>query len=216
MTTPSPEPSAALVIAAHGSTDPGFALVVADIAARVRAFRPSLRVRVGFLDHGPPHLADAVDDGCVVVPLFLASGYHVLVDLPAQAPSARLATALGPDPRLAEALADRLAQAGYDGSSPVVLAAAGSSDDSARADVHRAAQLLAERLGADVTAAFLGTGEPALAQLQPRVVSPYLIAPGVFFDSLRRLDLDVLGAPLGDHPAIAETVVARYDQLVRG
>ena len=71
----------------------------------------------------------------VLVPLLLASGYHDRVDLPAAIAAARPGTAhasvLGPDPRLAVALADRLREAGRRPGEAVVLAAAGSSDPTA-------------------------------------------------------------------------------------
>ncbi|MDQ1698093.1 MAG: hypothetical protein QOJ03_3446 [Frankiaceae bacterium] len=210
-----------LVIAAHGSADQRFADTVELIAGRVRLLRSGLDVRVGFLEHGPPHLADVAAAGSVVVPLLLSSGYHVRVDLPEQVPGARVARAVGPDPRLAEALAERLAEAGYDGRSPVVLAAAGSADERALADVRSMATLLAAQLGADVTAAFVSAGEPRVADLvrphaehdHPGVVASYLLAPGVFHDKLVALGADVVSAPIGDHPAVAQLLLDRYDDL---
>jgi sirohydrochlorin ferrochelatase len=200
-----------LVIAAHGSADPRFAATVDAVAARVRRLRPEVDVRVGFLEHGPPHVSDVLTGDCVVVPLLLSSGYHVLVDLPAQAPGARVAAAIGPDGRLVAALADRLQEAGYDGASPVVLAAAGSADERALADVRSTASLLAERLGVDVTAAFVSAGSPRIADAGARVVASYLIAPGSFHDVLGGLGAAVVSAPLGDHPAVAEIVLDRYE-----
>src|SRR5206468_12461334 len=132
-----------LVLAAHGSADPRFGEVVGSIAVQVRLERPDLDVRIGYLEHGPPHLAEVVEPGAVVVPLLLASGYHVRVDLPAQAKDTIITPALGPDPQLADALADRLTEAGYDGGTPVILAAAGSTDDNALTEVRLTATRLA-------------------------------------------------------------------------
>jgi sirohydrochlorin ferrochelatase len=199
-----------LVLAAHGSTDPRFGEVVEAVAARVRALRGGLDVTVGHLEHGPP-LADAVAPGCVVVPLLLSSGFHVRSDIPAQAPDAVVAQAVGPDPRLAVALDDRLRAAGWSGG-PVVLAAAGSADERALDDVREAARALADRLGVEVRAAFVSAGSPRLADLSPRAVAAYLLAPGVFQDALHACGAPVVAAPIADHPAVAEIVLDRYDE----
>jgi sirohydrochlorin ferrochelatase len=204
-----------LVIAAHGSVDPRFAAIVDAIAARVRRMRPGLDVTVGFLEHGPPDLSAVVTGNAVVVPLLLASGFHALVDLPAQAPGAQLGAAVGPDVRLADALAERLVESGYDGQSRVTLAAAGSSDERALADVRVAAGQLAARLGVEVTAAFVSAGQPRVADLAPDVVASYLVAPGAFHDALRRLGARVVSDPIGDHPAVADVVLRRYDVVLR-
>ena len=204
-----------LLIAAHGSADPRFAATVEALAARLRATRPDVDVRVGFLEHGPPHLRELVATGDVVVPLLLASGYHALVDLPEQAPGADVTRAVGPDPRLATALADRLGEAGYDGHAPVLLAAAGSADERALAVVRTAARQLASLLGTTVTAAFVSAGEPRVADQQPAVVASYLVAAGAFQDALVASGAAVVAAPLGDHPAVANTVLVRYDECVQ-
>jgi len=206
-----PRLSSPLVLAAHGSADPRFAEVVDSVAAQTRQLRPALAVRIGYLDHGPPWIADVTDDRCVVVPLLLARGYHVRVDIPEQAPSATVAEAVGPDPLLARALIERLQQAGYDGAEPVVLAGAGSSDDEALADVRAMAAHLADRLGVEVTAAFVSAGSPLLSEVSPRVVASYLLAPGAFHDAVGTAGARVVSAPIGDHPVVARLVLARYD-----
>ena len=200
-----------LVIAAHGSADARFADVVESLAARVRRLRPGIDVRIGYLDHGPPSIADVTDETSVVVPLLLASGYHVRIDVPAQAPSAVVTSAVGPDPRLAQALADRLTEAGYDGRSPVALAAAGSSDARALDDVRAMAAQLADLLGVAVSTAFVSAGSPQLSEVRPRVVASYLLAPGAFHDAVTVVGADVVSEPIGDHPAVADIVLSRYD-----
>jgi len=200
---------APLVLVAHGSTDPRFADVVEAIANGVRRLAPGLDVRVGYLEHGPPHVTDVVEPGAVVVPLLLTSGYHVRVDLPAQATGVVTAGALGPDPRIAGALAQRLTEAGYDGG-PVVLAAAGSADQRAVEDVAIAASQLAEVLAAPVTAAFVSAGEPRLADVEPPAVSTYLLAPGLFADKVAECGARVIADPLGAHPVLAEIALDRY------
>ena len=176
----------------------------------MRLLRPGLSVSVGLLDHGPPFVPD-VAAGTVAVPVLLSSGYHVHVDLPAQAPQAVVTTAVGPDPLLCVALADRLAAAGYDGSAPVVLAAAGSADERSRSDVARQAEMLAEHLDVDVSVAYVASGEPRLADVKPAVVASYLLAPGTFHDAVVGCGAGVVSAPIGAHEVVAEIVLRRYD-----
>jgi sirohydrochlorin ferrochelatase len=201
-----------LVLAAHGSRDPGFAQVVADIAAQLRAARPDLAVSVGYLDHGPPLLADLDTAGAVVVPLFLAAGFHVRVDVPEQAGDATLTEAVGPDPLVAIAVRDRLAEAGDGRALPVVLAAAGSSDARALDDVCTAAEQLARLVGRPTSVAFVSAGEPRLADVDvtKAAVATYLLAPGSFADAIAGCGAPVVSKPIGAHPAIAEIALARY------
>lgn len=176
----------------------------------MRSARPGLDVAVGLLDHGPPYVEDA--RGAIAVPLLLSAGYHVRVDLPAQAPSATVTAPVGPDSLLSVALTDRLVEAGYDGAAPVTLVAAGSADERSRADVETQASLLAAQAGAEVTVAYVAAGAPRLADVRPAVVASYLLAPGTFYDAIRASGAEVIGAPLGDHPALAEVVLKRYDE----
>jgi sirohydrochlorin ferrochelatase len=199
-----------LVIVAHGSRDPRFAEVVEAVAAGVRLLDPHLDVRVGYLEHGPPEVADVMAQGSVAVPLLLAAGYHARVDLPAQAPDVRITDAVGPDRRLAVALTQRLLEAGYDGEAPVTLVAAGSADVRALADVERAAAHLAAHLDVPVTPAYLSAAQPRLADLTPAAVASYLLAPGVFADLAAGCGAPVVAAPLGAHPVLPEIVLDRY------
>jgi sirohydrochlorin ferrochelatase len=201
------------LLVAHGSTDPRFLTTVEAIAGRVRAIRPELAVAIGLLEHGPPHVEDVA--GAVAVPLLLSAGYHVRVDLPRQAPNVQVTAAVGPDPRLCAALADRLTEAGYDGAAPVTLVAAGSADPRAVEDVRRQAAMLAGHLGVEVQAAFVAAGEPRLRDVNPAVVSSYLLAPGAFHDAAVGTGAGVVSAPLGDHPAIADVVLDRYERAKR-
>jgi sirohydrochlorin ferrochelatase len=202
-----------LIIAAHGSRDPQFADVIEAVARAVRQARPELDVQVGYLDHGPPLLKDIETHDAVVVPMLLASGYHVRVDIPAQVPGAVVADAVGPDPLVAAAVRDRLREAGYDGLTPVVLAAAGSSDPAALADVVTAASQLARLVDSPVTTAFVSAGEPRLAGLDvaEAAIATYLLAPGVFYNEVAACAAAVISKPIGSHPALAEVVLNRYD-----
>ena len=204
-----------LVLAAHGSRDPRFAAVVGAIATQVRERRAGLDVRIGYLDHGPPYLTDVETSGGVVVPLLLTRGYHALVDIPRQTPGAQVAAAVGPHPGLVAALADRLREAGYDGTTPVVLAAAGSSDDEALTDVRTTACMLGDRLGVEVSPAFVSAGEPRLADVAAEVVASYLLSPGAFADEVDRCGARLVSRPIGPHPAVAQVVLDRYDAALR-
>jgi sirohydrochlorin cobaltochelatase len=78
-----------LILFAHGARDPRWAEPFEAVAARVRAARPGLVVRLAYLELMQPSLADAgaslVAEGCTaiqVLPLFLGAGGHVRKDLP--------------------------------------------------------------------------------------------------------------------------------------
>jgi sirohydrochlorin ferrochelatase len=222
--------SGTLVLVAHGTRDPAGEAVLAALAARVRAERPGHRVELAFLEISSPLLADLparLPEPVVVVPLLLAAGYHVRVDLPGvlarTRPDAVVARPLGPHPLLASALARRLAAAGLRTADAVVLGAAGSSDPRAREDVRAAARLLSVRLARPVTAAFLSAGEPtvadAIATLRrgpaPRVaVASYLLAPGFFQRRLESCDADLVSGPLGADRDVAALVWARHDEAL--
>jgi sirohydrochlorin ferrochelatase len=214
----------ALLAVAHGSRNPAAAEVVRGLARQIRRLAPSLDVRVAFLGHASPSLPDELGTAganAVVVPLLLSSGYHLATDIADAVSSAgaQVTGPLGPDELLLTALTARLAQAGVPEGTPVVLAAAGSSDPTGAADVQQQADLLAERLGAPVVAAFATAARPtvpeAVAELRSRTgrpvaVASYLLAPGSFQDQLADSGADWVTAPLGSHPAIAGLVIDRY------
>jgi sirohydrochlorin ferrochelatase len=202
----------ALVIAAHGSRDPAFAAVVADLADQVRRTRPDLDVRVGYLEHGPPHLRDVAGAGTIVVPLLLSSGYHVAADIPTQAGGAAIAAAIGPDPRLVPVLAARLRDAGWTAGTPVVLASTGSTEPAALQEVRDVGPRLGAALGGvDVTVAFVSAGSPRLQDLPPAAaVSSYLLARGHYSRILTRSGAALVSAPLGAAPELAEIILDRY------
>ncbi|MGB6454500.1 MAG: sirohydrochlorin chelatase [Streptosporangiaceae bacterium] len=216
--------SPALLAVAHGSRDPAAADVVRALAGQVRRLAPVLDVRVAFLGHTEPSLPTeltAAGSNAVIVPLLLSSGYHLSTDISgvADVAGARVAAPLGPDELLLTALTARLAEAGVPDGTPVVLAAAGSADPLAGADVRQQADLLADRLGVPVVAAFASTAAPsvqdAVAELRERTgrpvaVASYLLAPGQFQDQLADSGADWLTEPLGGHPAVAGLVIDRY------
>jgi len=216
--------SPALLAVAHGSRNPAAAEVMRGLARQVRRLAPGLDVRVAFIGHAEPSLPDELDAagaGAVIVPLLLSSGYHLTVDITGAAKStgALVAGPLGPHDLLLTALTTRLAEAGVADGTPVVLAAAGSSDPAALADVMSQADLLADRLGVPVTAAFATSTAPnvadAVAELrertgQPVAIASYLLAPGLFQDQLADCGASWVTAPLGGSPALAALVIERY------
>ena len=222
-----------LLAVAHGSRHPGATATIQALASQVERLAPVLDIQVAFVQHAKPSLAEALNASgphVVIVPLLLSAGYHLSTDIAgavtaidtaitATGPGPQVAGPLGPDPLLVTALTGRLDDAGVPAGTPIVLAAAGSSDPQAEADVRDQANLLAGELGVPVVAAFAAAGRPAVGEAVaslraqtggPVAVASYLLAPGYFQDSLRESDADWVTAPLGAHPAMAALVIDRY------
>jgi sirohydrochlorin ferrochelatase len=200
-----------LVLAAHGSAHPGYTAIFEWIADRIVGSRPDLDVRVGYLDHNSPRLAELPTSGAIVVPMLLSRGYHQDSDIPAAAPEAIVTKPLGPDPLIAQVLANRLIAAGWQQGTPVTLAAAGSTDPRGIVDARTAAEQLGAILRVEVTPAFAGVGEPSLRDVEPAAVATYLIAPGHFADVIAACGAPVVSAPIGADPRVADLALQRYD-----
>lgn len=220
-----------LLVAAHGTRSAAGVATTTSLVEAIRSARPSVDVRLCFLDVLQPSLAEALDSlastPAVVVPLLLSAGYHVQTDIPAVVagrPSVRVADHLGPDPLLVDALVDRLALARVSAETAsarvgevasTVLVGIGSSRAQARADVRAIADALAERLGRAVTVLTPGAElASALRSLPaPVEVVPYLLAPGEFVDTVRAAAAGIatVAEPIGVHPALVSLVLARYD-----
>lgn len=211
-----------LVLAVHGTHDPDGIRTSGELRALVAGRLPGVQVHLGWADLLTPTLTQTLEllGHCVVVPVFLTTGYHVVVDIPAAVEAsgrrARVTGRVGDG--LVPALADRVAEAGGHGDA-VVLAAAGSRRAASVREVHSAAERLAVLLGVPVEPAFLTAAEPtvpaALASLAARglddvVVASYLLAPGAFHTRLRGLAPGRVTAPLGAHPLLVEAIVERY------
>jgi sirohydrochlorin ferrochelatase len=213
-----------LIAAAHGTADPRGIRAVHELVRMMARLRRDVPVSLGFVDVDLPALPGLVrrvvadSNQAVVVPLLLSSGYHVYVDVAAEADRypgrVHAAGALGPDPILAEVLADRLGN--LDRVDQVVLAAAGSSDPRALQDCTDTAALLAARIGRPVVVGYVsGAGErlaSVLSRARGRVaVATYLLAPGFFADRVRRLASGRhVSPPLGADPRIAALALRRY------
>jgi sirohydrochlorin ferrochelatase len=198
----------------------------------VAALRPGLEVVAANIDVQKPTLSDVVHRlttagrPCVVVPLLLAAGFHVRVDV-ADAVAAgngrAIGTpALGPDPVLVDVLADRLSEAGAGPDDEIVLAGAGSSDPAALVDVEHVAAGLAARRGRPVRTGYVSAARPTLADAvasavgpgRPVTVATFLLAPGTLADRIAGCGARRVSAPLAPDPRLAELVLRRYDQVV--
>ncbi|MCT2587337.1 sirohydrochlorin chelatase [Actinophytocola gossypii] len=201
-----------LLLVAHGTRDPAGARVVENLAVAVRKRLPQVRVEIAYADVRDPDVTTALAAlaPAVVVPAFLASGYHVRVDIPAQvADRAVITEPLGPAPGLIAAAHVRLTEAGWRGE-PIVLAAAGSTAVQAQADTEQAAAGLAARTGVEVRIGY-ATRSPRITEVANPgwAVSSWLLAPGLFHRSARA-SAPVVSDPLGTHPNVVDLIVTRY------
>jgi sirohydrochlorin ferrochelatase len=216
----------AILLIAHGTRDPAGAAVTEAVAEQVRTLA-EVPVVPCYVDVRHPRPAEALarlPGPVIAVPMFLAAGYHVRVDVPAQLAATgrddvRLAETFGPDPALVAAAAARLRGAGMRAGDAVVLAVAGSSDPSAQADGATAARRLARVLRAPVAVATIAAGGPRVDETVARLrvdgaarvaVASWLLAPGLFQRSLADSGADVVADPLATHDAVAGLVLTRY------
>ena len=219
-----------LVAVSHGTSSAAGQTAVAALVGAVRRGLPGVIVSKAFVDvqePAPEVVLDSSGGPAVVVPLLLAPGFHVHVDI-ARAVSSRdavAANALGPADAVTAILLDRLWAAGVRSTDAVVLGVAGSSDARAHRSVDRAAARLAMRLGRDVRVGHLGgTGrrvDDVVVEARRSgcrvVVATYLLAPGHFADVLLRSGADVVTPPLLDSgppdPRLVQLVVDRYESM---
>ena len=78
-----------LLLIAHGARDPAWAAPFQDVARRIAAARPDVKVLLSFLEFMSPGIEEAarqlVELGCTsmhVVPMFLGASGHVRRDIP--------------------------------------------------------------------------------------------------------------------------------------
>lgn len=217
----------ALVVCAHGTDDPEGQAAVLEIAAAAAQRLPDVTVEVAYVDVQEPKLDVVVDrlvaagHRVVVVPVLLTLGFHTEVDV-AEAISPHAGTVvstgpLGPDPRLEDALVERLREAGAPEGSAVVVAVAGSSRPEAAEVGRGVARAVQERWAGPVTVGFLSAAEPRVSEAVaeaggsgPVAVASYLISPGFFQRRLAEAGGDVIAQPLGAHPGLVSVVLDRY------
>lgn len=211
--------ASSLLLAAHGSSDPAATAFVLDVCDRVAALRPGIVCAAGFLEKAQPSVTEvlaALPRPVVIVPFLLAAAFHARVDIAGLVTDGVVtADVLGDDAGLVRVAADRLG----DLPGAVVLATAGTSDTDANAVTARFAERLSTALHRPVVAAFASAAEPTVAQAvsaldPPVVVLRWLLSPGTFADRIAT-DAHAAGAActdvIGDHPAIAALLLARYD-----
>ncbi|MCV7258506.1 sirohydrochlorin chelatase [Mycobacterium shimoidei] len=217
------------ILVAHGTRRPEGIAMIGDLTEQVSTLLNDT-VQVGFVDVlGPTPteiLANAAAGGepAIVVPAFLSRGYHVRTDLPAHVaasghPDVTVTPALGPSPQLAMIVIDQLRESGWRPGDSIVLAAAGTSDHAARADLRSTARMLSALTGSAVDLAFAATGEPTVEQAVARArsrstrrvaVASYLLAEGMFFERSHRAGADLVSAPLSAHPGLARLIASRF------
>jgi sirohydrochlorin ferrochelatase len=218
----------ALVACAHGTRSAAGRAAVASLVSAVRA-ASSAPVLDAFVDVHGPYVSDVVaslSGDAVVVPLLLAPGYHVRVDITrAAAPwSSAVAPSLGPSPLLTSLLMDRLHAAAARPGDAVVLGAAGSSDEASDESVRAAARSLSVVWGAPVSVAYGASRSPSLAAEVSRlrsvtsgrvVVASYLLATGHFHRRILDAGADLVTAPLlgegSPDPRLVELVLERFE-----
>jgi len=181
-------------------------------------------------------LVKAGHDEIVVVPLLLTEAYHAKIDVPS---AIALATERHPglkiqatailgleavflkvlDERLRAALrANRVREL-----DALVLAGAGSSDPLANQSVARLARIWGAHHKLPVTAAYASAAPPATGEAvrafraegrRHIAVASLFLAPGNLVDRATELALEAgavaVSAPLGAHPEVARTILARY------
>lgn len=181
-------------------------------------------------------LVKAGHDEIVVVPLLLSEAYHAKVDVPEAIAEAttrhpglkvRATSILGMEQAFLEVLDLRLRESLKEARvrelDALVLAAAGTSDPLANQAVARLARVWGTRHKLPVTAAFASSAPPAAGEAvrafraegrRHIAVASFFLAPGFLLDRARELSLEAgavaVSDPLGAHPALARTILARY------
>ncbi len=220
---------AAAVLVAHGTRKPGGVAMVGDLARRVGEVLDR-QVHVAFVDVLGPTPTEVLKGlprhrPAVLVPAFLAGGYHVRVDVPAHVeasthPAVTVTRPLGPCAGTVRVLADRLFDAGWRPGDSVILAAAGTSDRSAQSDLRQTAAMLSALIGDRVELGYAATGAPTVAAAVEAArarsdgrrvaVASYLLADGLFQDRLRASGADIVSEPLGVHPGMLRLIASRF------
>ena len=242
-----------LVAASHGTDNSGGANSISALVQKVAlslkndgSLTEPVEVLEAFVDVQQPDvpsvLAKAQELGAeqtIVVPLLLATGYHVRQDIAdaafAAGASVQISPALGPDSRMVEVLIQRLDEIGATSETAagdlIVLTVAGSSDPRAQAESELVKLMLEDALSerngfaTTVELAFLSAAEPKLKDLipklkfqQPRkrvVIATYLLADGYFAALTKKVGAHLAAEPLlidGTEPPaqLVEIILDRF------
>jgi sirohydrochlorin ferrochelatase len=181
-------------------------------------------------------LVKAGYDEIVVVPLLLTEAYHAKVDVPSAIAAVnaahpgvqvRATAVLGLEARFLEVLDERLRTALRERRvrelDALVLAGAGSSDPLANQAVARLARIWGAHHKLPVMAAYASAAPPATGEAvrafraegrRHIAVASLFLAPGFLPDRAAELAYEAgavaVSEPLGAHPEVARTVLARY------
>ncbi|MDI6911158.1 CbiX/SirB N-terminal domain-containing protein [Nocardioides sp.] len=181
-------------------------------------------------------LVKAGFDEIVVVPLLLTEAFHAKVDVPSAVAAAterhpglqiRATSVLGLEAQFLEVLDVRMREALRAARAreldAMVLAAAGSSDPLANQSVARLGRVWGARHKLPVTAAFASASPPTTGEAvrafraegrRHIAVASLFLAPGFLPNRAAELALEAgaiaVSEPLGAHPEVARTVLARY------
>jgi sirohydrochlorin ferrochelatase len=225
-----------LILVAHGTRRPSGVAMIETLAVQVGSL-VGQTVQVAFVDVLGPTPSEVLSQAratgrpTIVVPAFLSRGYHVRTDLPAHVaasghPNVLVTPALGPSGQIARLVSDQLMNCGWRPGDSVILAAAGTSDDRARADLHTTATLLSALTGSRVSIGFAAIGDPQLHEAVERArpharrngarvaVASYLLADGLFQQRLHACGADLVSQPLGTHPGLARLIANRLRRAV--
>jgi sirohydrochlorin cobaltochelatase len=237
-----------LLIAGHGTADAEGADEFRRFVRRVGS-RLDVPVAGGFIELSPPPLADAVaalvahgPRRLATVPLMLVAAGHAKGDIPAALARERgrhpglsfaYGRPLGPHPGVLALLRERLAQAGADAATTVLLVGRGSTDPDANAEVAKVARLLAETASVStVEYAFVSLAPPDVPAglercrrlgAQRIVVLPYFLFNGVLprrvadqARAWRSTSTVDVAEVIGDCDGLAALVVERYHEALAG
>lgn len=218
-----------MIACAHGTNDPDGQARINALRTEIAVLRPGLTVLEAYVDVQEPALPDVVaglapGTRAVVVPLLLTVGFHVQVDIAeavASRPGMLAAAPLGPDPRLAKLLDERLGAlpAGWG----IVLAAAGSSRPEAAEQIEVLAADLAVRRPERVLAAYGASARPSVSEAVAALrssgaagvaVASYLLAPGYFHEQLSLAGADLVAEPLLPSTLLAELALEHFDRAL--
>lgn len=217
-----------LLLVAHGTRSAAGRRVLGRVLLEARKQLPGVDCRLSWVDVQSPGPGRILADGTptVVVPAFLARGFHVTHDVGQacrDAPGPVVQTPhLGAEPEVVRALVQRLAEAGAVGAfgaDAVVLGAAGSRNESSLAETAELAQTLSGLLGTPVTSGFASAARPTVAEAVERfraegrrriAVATHLLAPGFFADRMAAAGGEITSPPLGAHPEIVDLIARRY------
>ena len=160
-----------LLLVAHGTRRAGGVAMIGDLAAQVSTL-VGRRVQVAFVDVLGPTPSEVLSGAGVL--RARDRGARVFVPrIPRPHRSARprrrqrasdvtVTPALGPSRAIVRIVAEQLVKSGWRRGDSVILAAAGTSDRRAQADLRTTAALLSTLTGSPVDLGFVATGEPRL------------------------------------------------------